>query len=789
MNGQNDQNILNGKYVYQGMIGESGTGTIFRVQTLNDQRLFLLKLVKSADQRINAQTLFNIQFSASRFSVFSHANAIPVYEPELCPEGLLIRQNDVPGQSLCSYIKKMGQPLPYDLCLRVMEAITSVMASLHSENYVFGKLDTSHILVKDSGDVALSYLELPPDFDSNADQYRDPVDTLRNEMTIQGDVFSLGVVLAEIFTSLIPFRKVSESNSSVECFRYYQDGLNIPTEEPLGSILGIIRKCLLEDRTMRFQNCVEVYWAFRYLNEDRILRETAPIPMQSTGEKIPQIFQREKNEDCFPTQTKTKKNKGKHGKKPVWLIIMGLFFIGGVCLFLINLNNEAAPELPNYRATLQHLYATQTLLAMEVSTQDESLTVSTEGAAMNSSATEVSAVTQTPEPKDETPVPFTAASGEQVRWLKDDSVMAAIPEGDFWIGMNGSFLLQENNMSPKNKVFISGFWMDKTEVTQAQYAKCVEASVCESLMLSEEITGEDFPVVNASWNNADAYCRWVGKRLPTEAEWEKAARGSDQRIYPWGNFSPYNNEGVSFISQTLIPVGTNSADISPYGILDLGGNVSEWVNDFYTEERVLAETGSKNPAGPLSGTLRTVKGGSSNSQQPEYAALAAARQGVDPTQRQSFGFRCAASDITVNTANAARIPKPALLADPLPYDSVTETCENKAGFVADTTIPDGTKLTVGEWVTKTWLLRNVGTCFMNENYKILWEDETIVNPQEMFDIGVNLAPGEEGEVSISFRVQGDGDTKIGFILSDTEGKTFRLGERGRGELWIDYVAE
>jgi formylglycine-generating enzyme required for sulfatase activity len=264
-------------------------------------------------------------------------------------------------------------------------------------------------------------------------------------------------------------------------------------------------------------------------------------------------------------------------------------------------------------------------------------------------------------------------------WEMDDSVMVYVPAGVFWRGSTspeirdavaacvtagGSLDLcrrSHDAEAPRHEIHLHAFWIDRTEVTNTQYRRCVEAGICEEPAICDwglptysDGAKADHPVVCVDWNAARTYCQWAGKRLPTEAEWEKAARGMDGLVYPWGytfdgrllNFCDINceserrNEDWDDGYAVTAPVGSYPDGESPYSAWDMAGNVWEWVSDWYDGNYYRVSPRS-NPPGPGSGTEKVARGGS------WYGiwsyARAATRRGHDPSDRGSiFGFRCAA---------------------------------------------------------------------------------------------------------------------------------------------------
>ena len=220
------------------------------------------------------------------------------------------------------------------------------------------------------------------------------------------------------------------------------------------------------------------------------------------------------------------------------------------------------------------------------------------------------------------PTPVFTATPETIKIsTKDGMTQIYIPEGTFTMG--GMDVYRENDELPVHEVFISAFWIDQVEVTNGMYYLCVQASVCipPAQIRSnrqEEYFGnpqfQDYPVVNVTWYDANTYCTWAERRLPTEAEWEYAARGDDKRNFPWGDEPPneYTANFINLIGDTS-RVGSYVEGASPFGVLDMAGNVSEWIFDFYRTD-YYAKSPAENPTGPsedeVFNLMRVIRGGS-----------------------------------------------------------------------------------------------------------------------------------------------------------------------------------
>jgi formylglycine-generating enzyme required for sulfatase activity len=226
--------------------------------------------------------------------------------------------------------------------------------------------------------------------------------------------------------------------------------------------------------------------------------------------------------------------------------------------------------------------------------------------------------------------------------------MVLVPEGPFLRGSLPGVGLEDEH--PQRSIILAAFLIDVTEVTQANYARCVDAGRCVAPKCkADRATDWDpsgratHPVVCIAWSEAKAFCEFVGKRLPTEAEWEKAARGPDGRLYPWGNDAPTCEHANYFECDRkgTEPVGSHPTGRSPYGALDMAGNVWEWTADFHLANYYVASS-AKDPEGPSDGDRKVVRGGAFKYGASEL--LSAGRTYDAPTVHfEHVGVRCAKS--------------------------------------------------------------------------------------------------------------------------------------------------
>lgn len=235
-----------------------------------------------------------------------------------------------------------------------------------------------------------------------------------------------------------------------------------------------------------------------------------------------------------------------------------------------------------------------------------------------------------------------------VSWTRpvDGAVMVYVPAGEFLMGLDG----RNPDQSPAHTLHLEAFWIDKLEVTNSMYKMCVADKHCSSSPYNSDpkYNTDEQPAVGVSWVDAKRYCEWADARLPSEAEWEKAARGRDHSLYPWGtdvldvsNLNSKLNQGADTYIDAAAPVGSFPDGASSYGVLDMSGNVEEWTSTLYRHYPYNSQDGREDPK--TDGTATRVVRGGSWSSKPEWLKATWRTHYTRGTRYPYTGFRCAIS--------------------------------------------------------------------------------------------------------------------------------------------------
>ncbi|MGC9348922.1 MAG: formylglycine-generating enzyme family protein [Anaerolineae bacterium] len=269
----------------------------------------------------------------------------------------------------------------------------------------------------------------------------------------------------------------------------------------------------------------------------------------------------------------------------------------------------------------------------------------------------------------------------------DASEEVYIPAGEFLMGCAADIWSRcDLDTQPMHAVYLDAYYIDKTEVTASQYVECVAAGVCPepeykgaSLDVFDVSSTNPYPITHVTWDHADTYCRWAGKRLPTEAEWEKAAHGPSWQIYPWGTEAP-TCELLNFnrCEGRPMPVGSYPEGASPYGLLDMAGNVREWVSDFYRRD-YYSRSPYFNPQGPeeeITVGEHLLRGGS---WKDDFGGVTTWIRFDEAETHYIYkaGFRCARSATGGGTPTPTLTPTPT----PTPTPYAAQTLDDEGGAV------------------------------------------------------------------------------------------------------------
>lgn len=679
------------RYEIREIIGRGGMATVYAAYDPHFEREVAIKVLPPEflnDWQFRAR----FEREARTIAGLEHPAIVPVYDFGEFEGRLFLVMRLMSGGSLADKIK--GGPLSLTEAVRIIGRLAPALDAAHAKGLIHRDLKPANILFDRWGEPYVSDFGIVKVVDDQemmltipggivgTPAYMSP-EQVEARQTLDGrsDIYALGCILFEMLTGQLPYKADTPLGIA---FMHVTEP--VPRLDTLSNRLPpacerVLAKALAKDREERYQTVSS-------LSDD--LRATLPVtqaapprekaaPDHTIIEQAPPIVQEPPPPSITPERPKTAV-----GEPPQRTGLPRWALVGAAVLLLILCIGGGAAALAALNNSLQeNTNANETPLA-EIT---EAATSAPATQAATPTATEAAVIiedTPTPAPTEApTPAlpPTQAVLGDTWNRPSDEMVMVYVPAGSFTMGSNPEVDAAAGpSEQPAHTVSLDAFWLDQTEVTNAMFGRFVEATGYVTTAEIEgdgriqeerqpevvpgtdwrhprgpesDLTGlENHPVLQVSWFDAQAYCTWAGGGLPTEAQWEYAARGPENRLYPWGNeFDgnlvnfcdvncpfPYANAAYDDGSERLGPVGTLPGGASWVGAFDMVGNVWEWVADWYGET-YYSSSPAENPTGPDTGEARVLKGGSWYDDAPHVRA---AQRGVGspPTRHALFGFRC-----------------------------------------------------------------------------------------------------------------------------------------------------
>jgi eukaryotic-like serine/threonine-protein kinase len=685
--------ILSNRYRIESSLGRGGMAEVFKAWDQERATYLALKVLR---QDLAQDTIFLRRFKreAQILKKLEHPHIVRFYGVEVDRQYVFMLMDYVQGTSLQTEIfMKNGTSMEKAMVSKVMQAICSALHYAHRKNLVHCDIKPGNIMINHTGDVLLADFGIARMTDAatstmvgfGTPAYMAPELVLGIDPTPQSDIYSMGVVLYEMVTGgERPFTGESANTTGMmtsEKVRWEQMNLKPPLPRQFNPAVSpelemVVMRCLEKTPGKRFASALDLLNAVEVAlggesktvkkpdvtgqpepnpvsidpqqpsqpaphmgsvpvqNNSMPVPQTADMPMQNNQQPVPQAggvpVQQNNSQPASHANGSTGQEKNK--KLPLWLwlgfvgvILIVIMVVIGSKVFAIwsgrgdattgGGNSFAASNLP-----AQMTQFTETLPPTEIPTATIEYTPTIAATAT---------VTSTP----------TLEPGTVMINPIDEAEMVYVPAGEFVMGSEDQEA--NGNEGPRHKIYLDAYWIYKYEVTNEQYRLCCEEGGCSSY--AGDYPENDKPAKFVDWFEADAYCQWVGGSLPTEAQWEKAARGTDARTYPWGNESPncylaqMNNCGGA------TSVGSLPDGASPYGAMDMAGNLLEWVADWY-KWGYYSDSPYENPTGPGGGDARVLRGGSWMSTAVELRVTN--RDKRDPsTQNTWYGFRCVGPDL------------------------------------------------------------------------------------------------------------------------------------------------
>jgi len=654
------------------VIKELGKGGMAVVYLASDPYIKRQVAVKVLPKQFTHDPEFRDRFQqeAQVVAGLEHAYIVPIYDFGELEDQPFIVMRYLPGGTLTNKLKT--GPLPISDVVPLFQTIASSLDYAHAHGVIHRDIKPGNILFDADGNANLSDFGIAKIQEASAvftgtgnligtPAYMSPEQAMgMKSVDGRADIYSLGVVLFQSLSGELPFTADTPMGVAVAHIQQPIPSLLALRPDLPPGFDGIMQKALSKDPEGRFQTTGEFAEAI-YLQTK--LFEMGAAPAHETYTKTFTDPSRQNQDSRIKTEKTEAKSVPARSSlestaadppKPAPKGSGSLRLMGVLLLLLIVgvIGGFVTGLIPNPFVPVAGTETTGTIPSETPKKPEPSPTQTATHTAVPPSKTPTDVPSQVSPTEAFTPTP-SAPSAE----ITDDEgiAMVLIPAGSFLMG--GSDMNAEPDEKPVHTVILDDYYIDKFEVTNAAYQACVATGACKPPIHTDSFTRSkyygipeynDYPVVYVDWSMAKNYCEWRDTRLPTEAEWEKAARGSDdQRFFPWGtsiiNWQLANYNGANGCYNGTTRVSSYNDGKSPYGVYGMAGNVWEWVADWYSEP-YYQYSPTINPKGPDTGLSRVLRGGSWTRQ--EYDVRVSNRNKYGPSYNNfDIGFRCA-SDVS-----------------------------------------------------------------------------------------------------------------------------------------------
>jgi formylglycine-generating enzyme required for sulfatase activity len=640
------------RYRVDEFLGRGGMSEVYKVWDTHRNTHLAMKLLHE-DLAYDLVFLRRFKREADNLARLQHPHIIRFYGLEQDEFMAFMLMDYVEGESLKKEnFRHRGKGIPSRKVANLIKPICSALGYAHRQGLVHCDLKPGNIMIDKHGKVLLADFGIARLTDAatatmvgaGTPAYMAPEQVKGLDPVPQTDIYALGVVLFEMLTGgERPFtgERAETTGTMSSKVRWEQVNLEPPSpreynEDVSSEMEGVVLRCLAKDPEVRYQtplrlrNALERAVATGQVEGVGALEESAPdIHSQQERSKDPSVDvqpdtsgieapTRLETEDIQAADTPTQSRWQRFGG---WAVAGGMIMIA-LAVFVLSRGGNPMFAAPT---------ATSNLTVMD--TPFSTLT-----------RTPTSTLTDTPTPTETlapslTPVPTLGVGSTKVS-PNDGMTMVYIPAGEFMMGSEK----WATNERPVHKVYLEAFWMDEHEVTCRQFHKFKDDRRYKMYSCWH---GEDHPVSGVNWEDAREYCEWVGRRLPTEAEWEKAARGGlEGKLYPWGDQAPVceaeAENGAQFSSCGNKTVPVKSFPSNAYGLYDMAGNVWEWVADWYDDD-YYDYSPREDPQGPLNGAKHMLRGGSFLSDANIIRVADRSRSKPIDSNFYDIGFRCVSS--------------------------------------------------------------------------------------------------------------------------------------------------